>query len=80
MKINEKTIELRSKLFNLIREFGDLQFAVQGSRAVEIDTKLDAISQLDAARGGLASVYESLGDLFIDAARDVKDQAFSAEA
>ena len=80
MKINEKSIELRSKLFNLIREFGDLQFAVQGSRSVEIDTKLDAISQLDVARCGLAKVYESLGDLFIDAARDVKDQAFSAEA
>jgi len=76
MNANIKAAELKTRLFNLIAEYKTLQLAVNVAEA-DFDAKLEAGQQIDATAAALANVYENLGDLFHDAARDPKDQSFA---
>lgn len=73
MRINEKAAALRTKLHNLTNDFKDLSLAIRAAG-------LDDEGQADLAACALATVHQNLGDLFIDAYRDEKDQAFTTDA
>lgn len=73
-KLNQKAFDLRSQLFSLVNEFKTLQqqALTEGSEAA-----FEASGQIDQTACALAEIYESLPDVFIDAARDTKDQGFA---
>lgn len=73
MKVNVQAADLRSKLFDLINEFKSLQM-----RCWSLGKKgREAADQIDGVACHLASIHESLPDIFTDAHRDEKDQAFA---
>ena len=73
MTANAKALGLRRKLFDLVAEYKTFQ---QECWAASDENAVKAHDQADQAACQLAGVYESLPDLFTDAARDEKDQSF----
>lgn len=71
--VNQKAWELRQGLFTILTKFRDFATGLPGGPT---DDHYAAKSQAEDAASGLRRVYDSLGDLFIDAARDPKDQSY----
>ena len=65
-----EAFELRRKLFNLMNEFKSLQARAWCNQEIDVDVRAEMASQLDKASCELATVYNGLDDLFIDATRD----------
>lgn len=76
MNANDKAMQLRRKLFDLVNEFKDLNLPTRDGTG-ELDSRAEGSSQIDDAACKLATVYESLGPIFTDTARDPKDQQFA---
>lgn len=73
MKTNIKAFELRSKLFAIVNEFKGLAGAANNAG------DYDAGDQAERVGCQLAEIFENLPDLFIDAARDAKDQQHAGQ-
>lgn len=73
MKLNVKAADLKRKLFGLINEVKDLALAAHNVPGV--DAAVDAREQLDDVACKLASVYEDLPALFVDAYCDTEEYA-----
>lgn len=81
-KANDRAFELRSELFALVDKFKRFSQAIHatfepGADDATFDARCEAESQADRIACELAGLHLDLPDLFIDATRDPKDQAFA---
>ena len=72
--INSAAWDLRSELYSLVKKFKDLQHRAWTTTG---DAAFEASQQLDSAACKLAQIYEGLGDVFVDAARDKAGQLYA---
>ena len=63
-KLNVKAAELRSKLFELVNEFKDLQLAFH---ALPGEAAEEAAGQVDAVACELAGIHDRLPPVFVEA-------------
>jgi hypothetical protein len=66
-QLNDAAFALRTKLFNLINEFRDLQSAASNAGSETNQAPWDTADQIDTAACRLAEVHLSLGHKFTEA-------------
>lgn len=78
-KLNDVAAQLRSDLFDLVYEFGELRGKTLSPVCGYTEELTDAYLQLDRAATELAKAYEVIQslDLFRDAERDPSQRSFS---